>query len=115
MPPPACAYITPSLTIAVRNAAPVALTVRSTRHGPVISDMLPTGTFDQGYVLALQATFLDDEDGSAEALWDIDRAGDWTSFRAGLKKLVGPPQNIVYADTGGTIGFIAAGLIPILL
>jgi penicillin amidase len=52
-------------------------------------------------------------DGSAEALWDIDRATDWASFREGLKNLVGPPQNIVYADTGGTIGFIAAGRIPI--
>ena len=75
--------------------------------------MLSAGTIDSGYVLALQTTFLDDDDTSAEALWDIDRASDWTSFREGLKKLVGPPQNIVYADTGGAIGFIAAGRIPI--
>lgn len=100
-------------TIKVRNGAPVTLTVRATRHGPVVSDMLPPGTIDNGYVLALQATFLDDDDKSAEALWDIDRATDWTSFRNGLKNLVGPPQNIVYADSGGTIGFIAAGRIPI--
>ena len=100
-------------TIKVRDAAPITLTVRATRHGPVVSDMLPPGTIDSGYVLALQTTFLDDDDKSAEALWDIDRASDWTSFRDGLKNLVGPPQNIVYADTGGTIGFIAAGRIPI--
>ena len=31
-------------TIAVRDAAPVTMTVRSTRHGPVLSDMLPAGT-----------------------------------------------------------------------
>ncbi|HWD59199.1 MAG TPA: penicillin acylase family protein [Stellaceae bacterium] len=100
-------------TIDVRDGKPVTLTVRATRHGPVVSDMLPQGTIDTGYVLALQATFLDDDDKSAEALWDIDRATDWPSFRDGLKNLVGPPQNIVYADTGGTIGFIAAGRIPI--
>lgn len=100
-------------TIKVRDGAPVTLTVRATRHGPVVSDMLPPGTIDSGYALALQTTFLDDDDKSAEALWDIDRATDWTSFRDGLKNLVGPPQNIVYADTGGTIGFIAAGRIPI--
>ena len=100
-------------TIKVRGGAPVTLTVRETRHGPVVSDMLPPGTIDSGYVLALKATFLDDDDTSAEALWDIDRATDWASFRDGLKKLVGPPQNIVYADTGGTIGFVAAGRIPI--
>jgi len=100
-------------TIKVRDGEPVTLTVRATRHGPVVSDMLPPGTIDSGYVLALQTTFLDDDDKSAEALWDIDRATDWTSFRDGLKNLVGPPQNVVYADTGGTIGFIAAGRIPI--
>jgi penicillin amidase len=100
-------------TINVRDGAPVTLTVRATRHGPVVSDMLPQGTIDTGYALALQTSFLGDEDGSAEALWDIDRATDWISFHDGLKNLVGPPQNVVYADADGTIGFIAAGDIPI--
>src|SRR6185312_2885935 len=96
-----------------RDGASVTLAVRSTRHGPVVSDMLPAHTFDPGYVVALAATFLDGSDRSAEALWDIDRATDWTGFRNALKNLAGPPQNIVYADTGGTIGFIVAGRIPI--
>ena len=100
-------------TINVRDGKPATLTVRATRHGPVVTDMLPQGTIDQGYVLALQSTFLDDDDAGAEALWDIDRAGDWASFKDGLKHLAGPPQNVVYADTSGTIGFIAAGRIPI--
>ena len=106
------AFATRQETITVRDAAPVPLTVRSTRHGPVVSDMLPTRTFDPGYVVALSATFLDDSDLSAQAIWDIDRADDWPGFRNALKNFVGPPQNIVYADTGGTIGFIAAGRIP---
>ncbi|HWB48825.1 MAG TPA: penicillin acylase family protein [Stellaceae bacterium] len=100
-------------TITVRDGDPVTLTVRATRHGPVVSDTLPEGTSDPGYVLALRTTFLDDDDSSAEALWDIDRAGDWAGFKAGLRHLAGPPQNVVYADAGGTIGFIAAGHIPI--
>jgi penicillin G amidase len=100
-------------TIDVRGGQPVTITVRATRHGPVVTDMLPPGTIDNGYVMALQTTFFDDDDTSAEALWDIDRATDWPSFKEGLSHLVGPPQNIVYADTAGTIGFIAAGRIPI--
>ncbi|MBV9553146.1 MAG: penicillin acylase family protein [Alphaproteobacteria bacterium] len=99
--------------IEVRDGQPVTLTVRSTRHGPVVTDMLPAGTIDSGYVMALQTTFLDENDRSAEALWGIDRASDWTGFREALKNLAGPPQNIVYADSAGTIGFIAAGRIPI--
>ena len=94
-------------------ARPIALTVRATRHGPVLSDVLPPGAADPGYVLALSATFLEPQDRSAEALWEVDRATDWPSFRAAWRGFVGPMQNTVYADDSGTIGFIAPGLVPI--
>ncbi len=100
-------------TIAVRGAAPVALTIRTTRHGPVLSDALPTDVAKSGYVLALAAPFLTADDGTARALWGIDRAADWSGFRAALQSWVGPQQNIVYGDSAGTIGFIAPGRVPI--
>jgi penicillin amidase len=61
----------------------------------------------------LQATFLAAEDHTAEALWDINRANDWNDFRAATEKFLAPQENIVFADTGGTIGFIAPARIPI--
>jgi penicillin amidase len=101
-------------TITVRGAAPVELTIRTTRHGPVLSDALPP---DAGrpanMVLALAASFLDGDDRTAQALWDLDRAGDWNGFRKALENFVAPQQNMVYGDTAGTIGFIAPGRIPI--
>ena len=100
-------------TIAVRGAAPADIAIRATRHGPVLSDVLPPGAAGPGDVLALAASFLRPRDLSAEALWHVDRAAGWPDFKAALADFVGPPQNIVYADTGGTIGFIAAGLVPI--
>jgi penicillin amidase len=112
-PEGSAAFTTRQETIAVRDGAPISLTVRGTRHGPVVSDMLPAQTFDPGYVVALSATFLGDDDLSAQAMWDLDRASDWPGFRDALKNLAGPPQNAVYADVGGTIGFITAGRIPI--
>ncbi len=99
--------------IIVRGAPPVDFSVRATRHGPVLSDALPAGAADRGYVLALSATFLTPKDRSAEALWYADRATDWPSFRAAWRSFVGPMTNIVYADDSGTIGFIAPGLVPI--
>jgi len=99
--------------IAVRDAAPIALTIRSTRHGPVLSDMLPAGTVESGYVLALAATFLTDDDPSAEALWSASHASNWNEFREAFKRFVAPQQNIVFADTSGEIGFIAPGRIPV--
>jgi penicillin amidase len=106
-------FATRQETIAVRDAAPVTVTVRSTRHGPVLSDMLPAGTVETGYVLALAATFLAEDDRSAEALWSAGRAGDWQEFRAAFKNFVAPQQNIVFADAGGEIGFIAPGRVPL--
>ncbi len=100
-------------TIAVRGTAPVDIAIRATRHGPVLSDVLQPGAAGPGYALALAASFLRPRDLSAEALWHVDRAAGWPDFKAALADFVGPPQNIVYADTGGTIGFIAAGLVPI--
>src|SRR5438270_98395 len=63
--------------------------------------------------LALQASFLDPDDRTADALWNINRDRNWAGFRAALADVVGPQQNIVYADTGGTIGFIAPARILI--
>jgi penicillin G amidase len=107
------AFATRAETIAVRGAAPVTITVRNTRHGPVWSDVLPASDVAPGYVLALAAPFLAPGDLSAEAIWDIDRASDWNGFRDALRSFVAPQQNIVYGDTGGTIGFIAPGRVPI--
>jgi len=100
-------------TIAVKGAAPVELTIRETRHGPVLSDALPPGMAEPGFVLALAATFAIPDDRSAQAIWEMNRATDWPSFQAALRHFVGPMQNIVYADVDGTIGFIAPGLVPI--
>lgn len=104
--------------IGVRGGEPVALDVRETRHGPVISDL--GGTYGDlvkstpsDNVLALEATFLEGEDRSPEALWGINRAQNWDEFRAALKDFVAPQQNIVYADVDGNIGFIAPGRVPI--
>jgi penicillin amidase len=100
-------------TIAVRDAPPVMVTIRTTRHGPVLSDTLPAGTAEADYVLALSATFLTGDDRSAEALWFASRAGDWREFRAAFKDFVAPQQNTVFAGAKGEIGFVAPGRIPI--
>ena len=112
-PEGSAAFVTRQETIAINGAGPETLTVRSTRHGPVLSDVLPADTADTSYVLALQTTFLGDDDRTAEALWHLNRAEDWEQFRTALRDFAAPQQNMVYADTGGTIGYIAPARIPI--
>ncbi len=77
-------------TITVKGAAPVDIAIRETRHGPVLSDALPAGAAEPGFVLALAATFTIPDDRSAEALWEVNRAADWPGFQAALRHFVGP-------------------------
>jgi penicillin G amidase len=101
--------------IGVKGADPVTLVARATRHGPVISDLGPgyAEPAAAGTVLALAATWLADDDRSPDALWGMNHATDWPSFRAALRDFVAPQQNIVYADVDGHIGFIAPARVPI--
>ncbi len=101
--------------IAVKGAEAERITVRTTRHGPVISDVIPLAHdgAGAGAVLALAWPALMPDDRTAEALYGINRARDWDGFRAALENFHSPQQSIVYADTGGTIGFIAPARVPI--
>lgn len=101
--------------IKVRGAEDVELTVRATRHGPVISDVVRRAgeAAPAGHVLALRWTALEPHDRTAEAGLMLSEAGDWQQFREALSRFDAPAQNIVYADVDGNIGFQVAGRIPV--
>ncbi len=99
------------------------LEVRSTRNGPLISDVYaplddldPAGLAEaqdaQRYALALRWTALEPRP-MLDVLPQLNRAGDWDEFRAALRSFFVPGQNFVYADTDGTIGYQATGIVPI--
>lgn len=101
--------------ISVAGAPDVTITIRNTRHGPVLSDarpdLKPLG--GSGHVIALAAATLADGDATGESLYHLNRAGNWAEFRAALRLFHSPQQNITYADLAGNIGFTAPGRVPI--
>jgi penicillin amidase len=101
--------------IGIKGEAPITVTVRQSRHGPVISDLAAFAKQvpSPDYALSLQATWLTSDDTSPEAAWGLSHAHDWDEFRNALRKLTAPQQNFVYADVLGNIGFIAPARIPI--
>ena len=105
-------FTTRTETIAVKGGDPETLTVRETRHGPVISDLAGWNAGD-GKLLALAATWLAPDDRTPVALWGLSHAGSWAEFREALKDFAAPQQNIVFADVDGHIGFIAPGRVPV--
>ena len=104
--------------IQVEGEDPVTIQVRATRHGPVLSD---AGAARSNAltaraaktVLALAWPALSEPNTTAEALYRVNRAGNWEDFVQALRFFTAPQQNIVYADVAGNIGFLAPALVPI--
>jgi penicillin amidase len=113
-------------TIAVAGSTPATITVRSTVHGPLLSDAVESVQNaglrapvdkgspgrDQGYAVALRWTALQPGH-DMDALFAADRASDFASFRTAVQRLDVPAQNFVYADIDGHIGYQAPGRIPV--
>jgi penicillin amidase len=112
-------------TIEIDGEDPFTFTVRSTVHGPVLSDVssgyssvganapTPRKAPDRGtgYAVALAWTALQPSR-TAQAVFEIDAATSWKEFRAGARHFAAPAQNMVYADRAGHIGYQAPGRIP---
>jgi penicillin amidase len=113
-------------TIRVAGGDDVTISVRSTRHGPVMSDHSDEFTDvgagapapgdapprGEGYAVALRWTALDPGQ-TADALFALNAARDWDEFRAAAALFEVPSQNLVYADVEGNIGYQAPGKIPV--
>ncbi len=135
--------------IKVAGGDPVTITVRSTKHGPLLSDRsqelltiasappvdeqgrpvasvtpAPTPSLDSAapgipepaaqapYGVALRWTALD-PGRTAEAIFAINGATDWESFRQAAQLFEVPSQNLIYADIQGNIGYQSPGRIPV--
>ena len=94
--------------IQVRGKPDVVLTVRMTRHGPVIDD----GP-DPHSVLTVEMANLAPHDTDADGLLLLNQAR-WVSD-AGLAatKITSPIQNLMTADTAGNIAFYTTGRVPL--
>lgn len=109
-------------TFKVADGESETITVRSTRHGPLLSDLdddidkVGTSlqrTTEQGtYEVALRWTALDPSP-TIKAIFALGKAQNWEQFRAAAKLFTVPSQNLVYADVDGNIGYQAPGTIPI--
>ena len=95
--------------------------IRSTRHGPIISDTM-SSLEDFGkasgqdlpgkFAITLRWTALEPSE-VFPAIWKMNIAKNWTEFRSAASEFDVPSQNLLYADVDGNIGYQTPGLIPI--
>ncbi len=108
-------------TIGTGGGKTVDLIVRSTRHGPIISDAYAdlakfnttSGVaLPENYAISLRWTALEPST-IFQAIWGFNKAANWDEFRQAASKFNVPAQNLVYADVQGNIGYQMPGNIPI--
>jgi penicillin G amidase len=92
--------------IHVKGKPDVTVDVKITRHGPIISELIP----GESRQVALRWTLYD---GLHMPFFDVDTAQNWDDFRKAFSQLDAPGQNVVYADVDGNIGYQTTGHIPI--
>jgi penicillin amidase len=119
-------FATREETIKVAGGKDRRITIRSTRNGPIVSDRddeladvgkdAPVNNEapdrGDGYAVSLRWTALEPTN-TMDAVFQLNRARDFTEFRAAAARFAVPSQNLIYADTDGNIGYQAPGKIPV--
>lgn len=103
-------------TIRIKGRPDEKLVIRSTRHGPVISDGNPTyeDVVDTSrYVLALRWDALDAGNRTALASMQSNQAQTVDELVAAFAPYHSPMQNMVAADTQGHTVYRAIGVVPL--
>jgi penicillin amidase len=95
-------------TLDVEGGMPVAVTLRFTRHGPIVFE-------DPAKHRAYAVRSVWGSPGTSAYFGSVDymTAKDWAGFKAAMKGWGAPSENQVYADTAGHIGWIAGGKVPV--
>lgn len=113
-------------TFKVAGGQDVRYEVRSTHHGPILSDLEPdfetitinppTANDDDvppgKFALSLRWTALDVTT-TPRSIFTLNRAQTFADFRQAASEFAVPGQNLIYADTHGNIGYQAPGKLPI--
>ena len=91
--------------IKVKDRPDEHLPIVITRHGPIVRR-------ENGKAYALRWTAT--EPGGLINVYNwLGKAQNWDEFRSIIKKVWGPAQNVVYADTQGNIGYVMSARVPI--
>jgi len=116
LPEGTAAFTSRQEAIQVKGQGAVNLTVRNTRHGPVVSDVQPQyqGVLNtQRYAMALRWSALEADNRTMDAAIQANWAQTVAGLQAAFAVHHSPMQSVVMADTQGQVGFKAIGKVPL--
>ena len=94
-------------TIKVKNEKDVELTVKLSRHGPIVNDLIEG--ISQKEPLAMSWIYTHEPVRVLEAVYQISHASNMESFKQGVSLIAAPGLNVMYGDSNGNIGWWATG------
>ena len=105
-------------TLRIKGGGSEQLRVRSSRHGPLISDAGPGGDLlsvrgERRFALALRWAALEGEQDPLRVSLAINRAGSVDALQQALRGWHSPQQNMLLAEKDGDIAYLAPGRVPV--
>jgi penicillin amidase len=94
--------------IEIRNRPDHVERIVTTRHGPIISNILPHSR----QAVALSSMALREFE-AFDGFALLNAAASWDDFVRGVASIESPPLNLIYADTSGNIGYYLSGKVPV--
>lgn len=94
-------------TIKVKDSSDVIITVKSTRHGPVMNDFMER--LEKKNPIAMSWTYTREPIQILEAAYGLSHAKNTTDFKKAVGLIAAPGLNVMYGDAKGNVGWWASG------
>jgi len=100
-------YDTKTKTIKVKDGDDITMTVKTSRHGPIVNGIANGVDFEQP--VAMSWIYLERKNELLEACYIMSHANNQSEFEKSIPKIHAPGLNIMYGDAEDRIGWYAAG------
>ena len=104
-------------TIKVKNSASVTFEIKSTQHGPIVSNIYPYTFISKERntdttIISMNwlGSYVSNE---ISTFYKINKAKNWNEFKEALDTYFVPGQNFVYTDKSGNIGYMFGAKLPV--
>ncbi|GAA3758247.1 penicillin acylase family protein [Flavobacterium ginsengiterrae] len=94
-------------TIKVKDTSDVVLTFKSSRHGPIMNDLLER--LDRKNPIAMLWTYTHQPIQILDAAYGLSHAKNREDFKKSVSLIAAPGLNVMYGDAKGNVGWWASG------
>ena len=105
-------YTVRTKTIKVKDSTSVILTIKSTKNGPIINDLI--SNFKTKKPVSLSWIYTKFPNKNLDAFYGLSHSQNLTDFQKSVSNIVSPGLNIMYGDAKNNIAWFTSGKLYIL-